>query len=588
MQPQRSQSVNPIMRVRIWYAVLLVVFVIFVLRLFYLQVIRHGFYSTQARSGQLKEYEVPSERGMIYAYNGDQRVPLVLNETKFTVFADPKFVEDPSDAANKVQAIIGGNKSEIEEKMRADSRYAILAKKVDKDKSQQIDALELKGLGTREERYRAYPQNSLAAQVLGFVNDEGEGKYGIEQYLNNDLKGAPGQLRAITDANGVPLIANKDNIIDDPEPGKDVVLTIDVSMQKQLEDYLRKGVQRANSKSGGAFIMEVDTGAIKAMANYPTYKPGEFFNVKDGEAFNNSVVSTPLEPGSVMKPLTTAAALDQGAIRPNQTFYDPGQFKIDGATVTNVEEAGGAGTRTIADILRLSLNTGATWLLMQMGGGEVNEQARTSWHNYMTNHYNFGKTTGIEQGYESPGTVPDPKEGFGLDIQFANTSFGQGMTATPLQMGAALSSVLNGGTYYQPRLMDKVINTDESEYVVKPKVLATNVVKPEVSKNIQKFMQNVINNNYQVYGFKALRPQYMIGGKTGTAQITKAGGGYYEDRFNGMFTGFVGGDKPQYVVVVRVNEPHVPGYAGSKAAGPIFVDLANMLIDNFNVLPKSR
>lgn len=585
---QRPRPVNYLLRVRIWHGVLIAICMIFLLRLFYLQVIRHDFYRTQAKSGQMREKEIPAERGVIYAYNGNQVVPLVLNETKYTVFADPQFIDDPSDAATKIQAVIGGNIKDIEAKMRLNSRYSVLAKKVNKKQKEEIEALKIKGIGVREERYRAYPQNELAAHILGFVNDEGEGKYGIEQYWNNDFKGVPGQLKAVTDANGIPLIANKDNIINEPIPGKSVILTIDVSMQKQLEDYLRQGVKRANAKSGGAFIMEVQTGAIKAMANYPSYNPAKFYEVTDSSRFNNNVVATPLEPGSVMKPLTTAAALDQGVIKPNQTYYDPGQFRIDNATVRNVEEAGGAGQRAVVDILRQSLNTGATWLLMQMGGGNINERARTAWYDYMTKHYNFGKITGIEQGFEATGTVPAPNEGFGLNIQYANTSFGQGMTVTPLQMGAALSSVLNGGTYYQPRLIDTVINADGSKQKIEPKVLHSNVVKPSTSKTLQKFMESVVQNNYLIYGFKSLRPQYMIGGKTGTAQITKPDGGYYENRFNGMFTGFVGGDKPQYVIVVRVDEPHVVGYAGSKAAGPIFVDLANMLIDNFNVLPKSR
>lgn len=574
-------------RARLWYAVLLVVFGLILVRLFYLQVIRHSYYRDTALAGQFKEYEVPPERGTVSAHDGDKVVPLVLNEERFTLFVDPKFVRNPEDAAAKIQKVIGGDQVEYEKSMRADSRYAILAKKLTRAQADAITELELKGVGTRSQPVRVYPQGSLAAQVLGFVNDEGAGKYGVEQYLDNDLRGRPGQLKAVTDAKGVPLAANSDNVVIDPVPGEQVVLTIDVPMQRQLETILKEGLDKAKSKSGSALIMDPNTGAVKAMANYPTYNPAEFFKEEDGNVFNNAAVSSPLEIGSVMKPLTAAAALNSGAVQSGQSYHDPGKFKVDEKEITNVEEVRGAGTRTVADILKMSLNTGATWLLMQMGGGEINEKARTTWYDYMSNHYRLGKPTGIEQGYEQAGVLPSPTDGYGLNIQYANTAFGQGMSATPLQVGAAISSVINGGTYYKPYLVDKVILPDGQEKVTQPEAVRSDVVSPAVSGNIKDFMQQVVQTNHTVYGMASVPANYNIGGKTGTAQITRPEGGYYEDKYNGMFMGFVGGDKPEYVVIIRVNEPGIPGYAGSRAAGPVFTAVTQMLINNFAVSPKS-
>lgn len=575
-------------RTKLWYAVLLVIAATFVLRLFYLQVIKHDYYKTAALEGQFKAYEIPAERGVIEAYDGEKRVPIVLNEPKFTLFADPQYVEDPATAALEVQKIIGGDAAEYEEAMQADTRYAILAKKLSPEVSDKINELDLKGIGTREASYRTYPQGNFASHVLGFVNDEGEGKYGIEQFANDQLQGTPGQLKAITDASGVPLVSNPDNIITAPEAGKRLVLTIDISMQRQLEEILKNKVQAAKSPSGSALIMEAKTGAIKAMATYPSYNPGKFFDVEDANRFNNQNVMIPLEVGSVMKPLTTGAALNSGAVTRNSSYFDPGYFTIDNATIENVEEVAGSGTRTVSDILQMSLNTGATWLLMQMGGGEINQKARNTWHDYMTNHYRFGKQTGIEQGFEAEGYVPDPSDGYGLNITYANTAFGQAMTATPIQMAGAVASVVNGGTYYRPRLIDRYIDQNGQEQVMQPEVVKENVVKPGVSKDVKELMQSVVERNYLVYGLPGLRDNYIIGGKTGTAQIANPAGGYYEDKFNGMFTGFVGGDEVQYIIVARVNEPGIGGYAGSRAAGPVFSDLATMLLDNFNVLPKSR
>ncbi len=576
-------------RIRIWYAVLLFIMAVFLLRLFYLQVIKHDYYSKAALAGQLKQYEIPAVRGIISAHDGSATLPIVLNETLYTLFADPKFIKDPHLVAGQVQQIIGGRASDYEQAMRQDTRYAILAKKLSKAQKTKLDGLQLKGLGTRDEPHRTYPQDDLAAQLLGFVNDDGDGKYGIEQYMNDTLKGQPGKLKAITDAQGVPLLANPDNVITQPKNGKSIVLTVDISMQRQLQDILKAGLDKSNSKSGSALIMDPNTGAIKAMANYPSYKPAEFYKVKDPNVFNDAAVSSPLEVGSVMKTLTTSAALDRGVINMKSTYYDPNQWTLDGYTITNVEKNGGPARRSLRDILQLSLNTGATWMLMQMGGGQINALARNVWHDYMVNNFRLGKPTGIEQGYEATGTIPDPNKGFGLNLQFANTAFGQGLSATMLQMTAAISSVLNGGTYYRPHLVDALIDNSGQQSKVNPEILNSHVVKPVVSSDLKQLMEYVVASNHSIYGMPQLPPSiYIIGGKTGTAQISKPGGGYYDDRFNGTFLGFVGGDKPQYVIAVRVNEPHIGNYAGRGAAAPIFSNLANMLINNFDVSPKGH
>ena len=386
-------------------------------------------------------------------------------------------------------------------------------------------------------------------------------------------------MKALTDQNNVPLLATSDNLLVDPVDGKDIVLTIDVAMQRQVEEILKNGLDKALSGSGSIIIMDPRSGAVKAMANYPSYDPAKFSEIEDPAIFTNPSVSEPLEPGSIMKTLTATAALDSGSVAPDQTYFDPSFFKLDGATVKNIEEDGGAAQRSISDILQFSLNTGATWLLMQMGGGELNEQGRKVWHDYMTNHFGLGNITGIEQGYEAEGIVPDPVQGYGLNIRYANTAFGQGMTATPLQMVTALSAVLNGGTYYRPTLISGTTNEFGDLDLAKPDVLKSGVVKKSTSDTIIKFMNNVAVKNNKT----STRAGYQVGGKTGTAEIANPNGGYFEDKFNGTYVGYVGGDMPEYAIIVRVNEPKIGGYAGSKAAGPIFSSLTNMLIDNFTV-----
>jgi cell division protein FtsI (penicillin-binding protein 3) len=561
-------------RIRLWYWLLTAVFAIFLVRLFYLQVLQHDHYKKAALQGQFKEYEIPAERGVIEAHDGNNVIPIVLNQEVYTLFADPKYVKDVNAASERVAPIINGDASQIAEAMKSDSRYVVLAKKLPKEKKEELDKLDIKGIGTRATSQRVYPQGTLASQLLGFVNDEGEGKYGVEQYLDEKLRGKPGELKAITDAKGVPLVSSQDNIIREAESGKRIRLTIDISMQKRVEDTLREHLKQVRSPSGSVIVMDPSSGAIKAMANYPTYNPGEFSKIEDPSVFTNAAVSAPLEVGSIMKTLTVAAGLNEGVVSPSTTFYDPSFYNIDGATVRNVEEDGGAASRSIPDVLSYSLNTGATYILMQLGGGKLNEQGRVKWHNYLVNHYKFGQKTGIEQGYEAEGYVPSPTKGFGLNIQYANTSFGQGLSITPLQMASAFSATINGGKYLKPLLV-------EGEG---PKTVKSDVVKPEVSKQLREMHENSVQKRYTFLS----RSGYKIGGKTGTAEITKPEGGYYEDRFNGTFVGYVGGEQPQYVIMVRINEPKVPGYAGSKAAAPMFGKVADILIENYSVKGLSR
>jgi cell division protein FtsI/penicillin-binding protein 2 len=585
---QQQPFTSSIVRIRLFYGLLVVIAVIFGLRLFYLQVIKHDYYQQLAQASQLKQFEIPAERGSIYAYDGGEIVPVVLNEVRYRITADPQIIGDKSAIAAALSDPLGRPSSDILDQLqREGSRYEILANKQTKEVKETVEKLRLQGIFTNEKvQQRVYIQGNIAGQLLGFVNDAGEGQYGIEEYLQDSLQGTPGRLRALTDQNNVPLLATGDNVQTDPVDGEDIVLTIDVSMQRQLERILKEGLEQAVSESGSAIIIDPKTGAVRAMANYPSYDPSKFTEVEDIALFQNPAVSSPLEPGSITKALTTAAALDFGAVTTNQTYYDPARWTVDGATITNVEEDGGAATRSVYDVLRYSLNTGATWLLMQMGDGELNEQGRIVWHDYMTNHFQLGKRTGIEQGppagdsTEAQGIIPGPNEGFGLNIRYANTSFGQGITATPLQMVAAFSSIINGGTYYKPTLVSAQLVAKQEITEKAPTITKSNVVSAEVSNTIRGFLDNVIDDSTQ----NIARSGYQIGGKTGTAEIANPDGGYFEDVYNGTFVGFLGGGEvPDYAIIVRVDRPKISGYAGSAAARPIFASLSNMLLDNFTV-----
>ncbi len=589
--PNKNEILKPVGRIRVWYGGLILVLAVFGLQLFYIQIIQYGHYKAAALSDQLKQYQIPATRGIIEAHDGESIIPIVLNQQLYTLYADPTFIKQPDTLAKQLVPIVGGSASAYSGLMKTkNTRYVVLAKKITPQQQTKILSLKSPGLGTQGVDYRTYPQGSLASQTLGFVGVDGKGNYGIEQALNNQLAGKPGKLKAITDANGVPLAASKDNIDAAPKNGDTVVTTLDLSMQAQMEQILQQDYKNTKSQGLSAVIMDPNTGAIKAMANFPTFDPSNYANVSDPTLFNNAAVSNAIEPGSTMKILTTAAALDQGVIQPDTTFYDPAHWIVDGFNITDIEQDGGARQQNIASVLNLSLNTGATWMLMQMGGGQINTKARNVWYDYMTKHFRLGQTTGVEQGYESAALVPPPQDnGAGIDLTYANTSFGQGLQITALQMAAADSSVLNGGTYYQPHLVDNYITADKQTVNVSPKVLVKNVVSAKVSQDMQSLMENVVQQHLAA-GFPYLNfdSKYIVGGKTGTAQIAQPGGGYYADKYNGTYVGFVGGDKPQYVIVVYNMQPQVPGYAGTYGGQPVFADLAHMLINSSFVSPKSH
>jgi stage V sporulation protein D (sporulation-specific penicillin-binding protein) len=573
---------SPFDRISGLRAVLLLAGVLFVGRLFYLQIIQHEHYQQKAIAEHLSKFEIPAERGGLEVYDGARTVPIVLNEIKYTLFADPELVDKAEESALKLADVLKQDAAGIKEKLTVDSRYSIIAKKLSREQYDAVIKLDLAGIGVKAQSYRTYPQGQLASQLLGFVNDDGVGQYGVEGYLNETLSGKSGTLKAITDNSErrVPLATVNENILVRPEPGKTAVLSIDINLQRLVEDALKAGVETVKAKSGSAIVMEANTGAVVAMANMPTYDPTHYVDITDQAVFSNAVVNAPLEVGSIMKTLTVATALNEGVIGYEGTYLDPGRTEVDGKVIRNAIEYG-SGQRTVSEILVKSLNTGVVELLRKLGGGQINEKARQTIYDYNTQRYQFGKLTGIEQDGEVAGVVQSPVEGDGLNIRYANMVFGQGITATLLQMAGAMSAAVNGGIYYQPHV---VVGYKEGGklQLSEPHVLRRDVVSSATSEQLRILMERVVQSNNRA----AVRAGYGIGGKTGTAQIPDGQGGYREDAYIGTYIGFVGGAKPEHVIVVRIDEPGVPGFAGTVGAAPVFAQISKGVVDIFALPPK--
>lgn len=560
-------------------------------RLFHLQIIRHSHYNNLAVAEHQKKFTIPATRGTLYFRDGDGVVPAVLNTSVYTLYADPKEIRDKEAILTKLAGSLQLDKAKIRPLLtKKNTSYVVLAKRLSKEQVTQLfkDKEKLAGINVTPVPQRVYPEGSLGAQVLGFVNDEGSGQYGVENALNDALSGKPGLLKAITDVNGVPLsLDDATNIAEVPKNGQDTLLTIDRNIQAKAEEALAAGLARSKATKGSVVVMDPNTGAIKAMANAPSFDPARYFEVEDDayQKFQNRVVSDQYEAGSVIKVLTMATGLNEGVINKDSRFDNRGFVQVDDARIKNVEQDVN-GSRSMTDVLKYSLNTGVVHILSQLGGGNINLQARERLFDYFTNHYGFGDLTGIEQAGESTGSIYGPKTEQGNNVRYSNMAFGQGMGVTMIQTAAAFSSVVNGGNYYQPHVVEGKLGSGGEVESVAPKPKRTGVVSEATGQSIREMTRTALSESSAVSSL--VRKGYNVGGKTGTSQtIDPATGRYTEDKTIGSYLGYGGDEKPRYVIMVRVDDSNIGAgsFAGSAAAGPIFGELSNWLIDYYNIKP---
>ncbi len=567
---------------------LVVLIAVLTCRLFYLQVLQHGRYKAQASVEQSRKQEIPARRGELYLKDGSNRSPLALNQTLYVVESDPSQITNKDDLAMRVAAILGGTAADYLKKLNAGVRYAKLADRVTATDAERLTNLKLKGLWTKARPYRIYPEGSLAAQVVGFVNSEGAGQYGVEQYLNDQLDGQAGRLSGKTDINGVP-IATADNIVKQPVDGTSYVLTIDRNIQAMVEAELAQQVKAVKATSASALIMDPATGAVLAMATYPSYDPNQYTKVTDYNVFSNQTVTGNFEPGSGMKAFTMAAGLDQGKITPESTYKDPGCERLDGYTICNAHQSQIGTDKTMTVVLRDSLNTGVMHIFRLLGGdvAKITLAGKKILHDYFTNRFGFGRRTGIEQANESVGYLNKPTNAAGSNVNYANMTFGQGMSVTMVQMTAAMGAIANGGKFYQPHLVEAVLHSDGSTEKITPKLVRDNVISAKTAADMNAMLQVATKrgSGYRVYENPGNKG-YKIAGKTGTAQVPRPDGkGYMDGKNIGSFTGFAPADNPRFVMMVRINEPGVPGFAENTTV-PVFGDICAWLFKYYGIPPS--
>ncbi|MGB4762736.1 MAG: penicillin-binding protein 2 [Candidatus Saccharimonas sp.] len=558
---------------------------LFVVRLFYIQIVQHDFYVSQADSEQIKKFTLRAERGEIYAMDGDTPVKLVLNQTVYTVWADPTLVDDRQGVSDTLNEIAGGNVRKDFAKYLdiKNSRYQVLATKVTMRQAELIKEKRLAGIGFDSANQRVYPEGKLASQVLGFVNTEGKGVYGFEQANNDALQGKDGLLKTVTDVREVPLTIGDKNIKESARDGKDMVLTIDRNIQSRTEQALDDALKRSGADHASAIVMEPSTGKVLAMANLPTYDPSNINAVTDVAWLNNDTISNPYEPGSDIKTFTVAVGIDKGVITPETTYYNTDKIVVDDKVIGNASQ-GHTGTVTMQTALNWSLNTGMVTVAERLGdGSRITRQSRDTIYDYFHNRLRLGKRTGIELANEQLGTIIAPTEVEGNAVRYSNMVFGQGMDATMIQVTSAFCAIVNGGIYRMPTIIAGSMNGD----VFKPadaRPSYEGIIKASASATVREMVHQAHYATYNPHD--GTEGAYYIGGKTGTSQ-TIVNGKYVNDRTIGTYLGFGGesGKTPRYVIMVEISSKD-KSMGGGADAKPIFNDISNWLINYLKLSPS--
>ena len=457
------------------------------------------------------------------------------------------------------------------------TRYQILATNLTRSEADNIKAKLFKGIGFQTTSKRVYPEGTMASQVLGFVDYQGIGRYGIEGFLDDRLKGVEGLLQSVTDIRDVPLTIGNQNVKIPKKDGENIVLSLDRNIQAQAELSAKNSFEKFGAEHINIIVMDPQNGKIKAMVNYPGYKIEDFNKVTDQEIFKNNTISKSYEPGSVMKTFTIAKALDLGLINPDTTYQNNDYVQVDDRVISNATK-GHTGVITIQDAYNWSLNTGMVEIIKRFGGGEINLKARQTLFDFFDN-FDFGKMSGIELQGENPGIIVGPNVGNGDAVRYSNMSFGQGMNVTMIQTIAAYGALVNGGKYYQPTIIEGRIDSNGDFVKSESKPKKNNIISESTSRTVRE-----MSVNGRKVGVKNDPSGYHIGGKTGTSQVIK-NGLYSETESLGSYIGFGGNKQAKYVIMVTEYGDNQK-FQGYQHAMPVFNDISNWLISYLNIKPE--
>ncbi len=553
----------------------LLFFLAIVMRLFYWQVVSAEYLQAQAEGQHLVSTKVGALRGNIFFSDGSV---LVSSSPTFPIFGQPKLIDSKQkvNTAYLLARVLALSSEDVDtlardiiNKISQDLYWVSLKRQVTFDKKKEIEGLNLPGIGFEAGSSRFYPEGSSSANLLGFegsdATGEGRGYFGIEGYYDGELKGISGVQRNENDALGLPILT-ENFFTNEAKNGKDLVLNLDRSVQFILENALKKGMEKYGAKAASAVIMDPKTGAILAMASFPSYDPSRYSDYPR-EYYKNPIVANQYEPGSTFKVLVMSAALNEDLVKPD-TRCDicSGPVSLGGFSIRTWNNQYFPNA-TMKDVIVHSDNTGMVFVGQKL--------SLDKFYDYFKN-FGFGEVTNIDlQDEFSPSLRPknDWKQ-----IDLATASFGQGIAITPIQMVTAVSAIANGGYLMEPHIV-KFIKDEKKTFEIKPKVIRQ-VIKESTTKVIAQMMLAAVEEGeakfVRIKGFK-------IAGKTGTAQIPVAGH-YDPNQTIASFVGFGPVDNPKFVMLVRYDQPSSSIF-GAETAAPTFFEVAKQLFNYYKIAP---
>ncbi len=543
-------------------------------QLFVIQVLESEKYLARAEAQYVQRNYHLYDRGEIYFTTKDgELVSAATLQSGYLIAINPAYIDDPEITFSRLNDVIDIDRDRFMERVKREGSYQEVASGVTESQADEIRPLGLSGVSLYPERWRFYPGGSMAAHALGFAGfqgDEHEGRYGLERSYENILDRPESFYRVNFFAQIFGNIAKGSSNVG--ENSGNVVTTIEPMVQSFLEYEINNIRERWGAGSIGGIIMDPSTGAIKAMALWPTFDPNDFSTAISNDVFSNSLVESVYEMGSVVKPITIAAGIDAGVIRPNSTYYDGGRVRLDGFTISNFDGRG-HGTVTMQEVLNRSINTGVVNIMKEMGAG--------TFADYML-AFGFDSKTGVDLPYESDNILVNfesPRL-----IEYATASFGQGIAVTPIGMTRALAALGNGGYVVEPYLVERIekkngeiINTNERIKDVK------RAISEETSREISRMLVNTVDD--ALLGGSVALPRHSVAAKTGTAQIPHAGErGYRDDAFLHSFFGYFPAYDPEFIIFLYHVEPQGAQYASQTLTEP-FMDIVKFLIQYYSINP---
>lgn len=545
-------------------AVVLAMFAAVIGRVYYLQTVEAAHLQDKASDQTHRQIKLKAKRGSIVDRNG---VELAISVEAPSIAIRPGLIADKAAAAAQLAEIVGLDLATVEKKLASKSAFVWLKRQAAPSVGEALRELDMKGVEIHLESKRFYPLKERAGQLVGFTNIDGVGLEGLERALESKIAGKEYRIEGVRDARGRTLLTQKTPQFDRFQ-GHSLVLTIDERIQRVAEEALAEQVEKHKAKGGYAVALDPNTGEVLALANTPQFDPNHFKTAKPDD-WRLRIVTDTFEPGSVFKPFVLAGALQEGTTQLD-TLYDceNGAIRIGKYTIRDSHSIGMA---SAAQIVQESSNIGAYKIAQTMGRERFYQYIRA---------FGFGRLTGLGLRGEQPGVVWPPDRW--AEVSFANIAFGQGVTATPIQVANAVATIANGGMLLEPYVVKRIVDRDGEVVEDNGPTLIRRVISEDTARKTAWAMALVTQEGGT--GKSAAMEHYTVAGKTGTAQKVNPETRRYDDLWLGSFVGFVPAEDPQIVIAVMIDEPEGRGFGGVVAA-PAWKKIANEALAVRGVVP---